>query len=149
MIKTPIALATVLALLLGGGFAVAQDGKRGDMFQRLDANGDGQLTKAEVEAAANLRFANMDSNGDGLLSSAEITAGAKRGGERASKRAARMIERADANGDGLLSQTEIANARPEGKSMFDRADANGDGVLTQEEARAMRGLRGARGAQDS
>lgn len=65
------------ALLTGGlaasHIAAAQDGPgrggpRGGMMMMADANKDGNLTKAELTASLEARFAKMDANKDGKLS---------------------------------------------------------------------------------
>jgi len=40
----------------------------------MDANKDGALTRAEIEAGAAVRFKKADANGDGALSKAELDA---------------------------------------------------------------------------
>lgn len=142
-------LTSVLALTLALGAVAAQahdrdgdrkgrDGERGAlMFQELDANGDGQLTLAEIESSGAARFAAADTDGDGLLSADELRAQAdaradERAGARRAERSARMIERQDANDDGLLSPEEMMGRRDPAR-MFERVDANSDGVVTAEE----------------
>ena len=46
---------------------------RDDFFARLDADGDGSLTQAEVPACLWERLASADTDGDGLVSSEELT----------------------------------------------------------------------------
>jgi Ca2+-binding EF-hand superfamily protein len=53
-------------------------GGGGRMFGMVDANNDGFLTKPEVEKMVERRFQRMDVNGDGSLSAAELQSG-KRG----------------------------------------------------------------------
>lgn len=60
-------------------------GGHGQMFQNLDKDGDGVVTKAEFLAGAEARFAKMDKNGDGVLTKDDMPArpeGGRRGGER-------------------------------------------------------------------
>ncbi len=42
------------------------------MFKHMDANGDGEVTKAEAMAFAEKRFNELDKNGDGTISAKEI-----------------------------------------------------------------------------
>lgn len=128
MIK--IWIAGLLAVAAAGA-AVAEDGP-GKMFDRADANGDGQLTRAETVAFGDRRFERADANGDGLLTLEELTAAASR---RNADRIAKRIERVDANGDGAIAREE---ARARGDVRFQRLDENGDGVLTVEEVRKGR-----------
>lgn len=101
-------------------------------FSELDANGDGSLTIAEVQANATGRFAEMDANGDGVITADEIAARAAEQAEmRATERFARMLEWRDSDGDGALSQVEMGDNRAE--KMFSRLDKDGDGVVSAEE----------------
>jgi hypothetical protein len=43
-------------------------------FDRVDANGDGVINRAEAAAVANLDFAGCDNDGDGYLSRQEYVA---------------------------------------------------------------------------
>ena len=67
------------------------DARAGERFKKFDANGDGGVTQAEIDAARKQgeaeRFKKLDTNGDGKLSQAEMEAGRKammgdRGGRR-------------------------------------------------------------------
>jgi EF hand len=105
--------------------ALAEAGGRGDrMFQRLDANADGQVTTAEVTAQKTEMFTTADTNADGQLDAAEREAMR----ERARRRDAAGVP-GDTDGDGNLSLAEFTAINP----MFDRADADGDGVVTRAE----------------
>jgi Ca2+-binding EF-hand superfamily protein len=47
-------------------------GKHGNLFQKLDNNKDGNVTKAEAQAASEQHFARMDRNNDGVITSDEM-----------------------------------------------------------------------------
>lgn len=132
-----------------------------ERFQRLDRNGDGQVTKAEMEAQRearrDARFARMDTNNDGALTQAELETARdqrqKMRGERRGKRAERRgqpgqrgmrgmrmgrgggFDRLDANGNGSVTLAEFQAPQVE---RFQRIDANNDGTLTQAERQAAR-----------
>ncbi len=140
-----IVTGALIATMGLASIAVAHEGRgmRGgmeQMFEEVDANGDGLITAAEIEAAREARFAEMDSNGDGFVTAEEIAAFAD---DRRGKRAARMIERLDANDDGKLSAEEMATRGP--GRMLERLDANGDGALSKEELAEARKMRGGHG----
>ncbi|MFN4355931.1 EF-hand domain-containing protein [Parvibaculum sp.] len=48
-----------------------KDGKRGDHFSRLDADGDGRISKAEFLASADRMFERLDRNSDGKIERGE------------------------------------------------------------------------------
>lgn len=98
-----------------------------------DADGNGTLTRTEVQAHAAERFAKLDANKDGKLDAAD----------RAVKRSemhAKAFERFDANKDGNISKAEWDQAASDraAKRGERRADA-GEGK------RGMRGHHGKRG----
>ncbi len=126
--------ALAVSVALGGavqGLAATGDGhgKRAS-FETLDADGDGQLTRAEMQAHMKARFDAADSDGDGILTRDEIEA---RGRQKAAERAGRMIGKLDADGDGAVSFEEMQAAKPRGARMFERADADGDGAISRAE----------------
>ena len=131
-------------------------GKKGMMFEMLDANADGNVTKAEVEAANAARFAEIDANSDGELTKDEMTAHreAKRA-EWEAKRAERMAadpelaekyaERKAKRAERLAADPELAAKyaerkakRAEGKGdrsgrggdRFAKADTDGNGTIS-------------------
>lgn len=122
-------ICCAVALTAGASMAEAKPGKERMSFEKLDTNGDGQISRAEMEARHSDRIAAADANGDGALSLEELQA---RAGERAKKHAEKMMERRDANGDGVLSGEELA-AGPRAEKRFDRVDTNGDGSISQAE----------------
>lgn len=104
-------------------------------FDMLDANGDGVLSGSELTAPREARFAATDTDGDGSLSRAEIDAMA---GQIAAAQVDRMIARHDSNGDGAISRAEMQDAG-EGRGarraerMLSRLDTDGDGRISRAE----------------
>ena len=138
--KTTILMTCLLAgAVCVAGVTSAQEGRERPDFAVLDANGDGALTLAEMQAHGAARFATRDANGDGALSADEL------GGEGPGKRAARMLEELDANADGILQKAELeAREGDRLKRMFERADSDTDGVITAAEFEALEAQRGER-----
>ncbi|WP_050522863.1 EF-hand domain-containing protein [Pseudorhodobacter wandonensis] len=157
--------AVTLAALVAASFSTvsnAQSGNEGGngprmfVFEEMDANGDGKVTKDEVAAFHAAQLAAMDTDKDGNLSAAELIAAqqkrqAEREADRETRMAERMIEQRDANKDGVLSLEEMAPKGDRGDKMFDRADTDGDGAISKAEADAMKAKmekRGDRGRGD-
>ncbi|GAB5437623.1 EF-hand domain-containing protein [Falsiruegeria mediterranea] len=139
--------AVVIAAAGVTGTAVLAKGSHAT-FQELDADGNGEITQAEMEAHRTARFAKADTDGDGKLSLEEATA---KGQERAAKRAEKMFERHDANKDGFLDAEELPKPRRAGK-FFDRMDKDGSGGISEAEfaeaRERMKEHRKKRGHQD-
>lgn len=98
-------------------------------FQELDADGDGQITQAEIQAHRNERYTAADTDGDGQLSVDEMQAAAQ---AKANERVTKMFTERDANQDGFLSQDELPKPRKSAK-MFERIDADGNGSISEQE----------------
>lgn len=92
--KTAVLITASFALALPA-LAVAQPPQGGGrMFERMDANGDGKLDKAEITKMMEMR---AERRGDATLKSPEkIDA---------------FIKRADANGDGAIDKAELGAMR--------------------------------------
>ncbi|WP_309661778.1 EF-hand domain-containing protein [Sphingomonas sp.] len=82
------------------------------MFDRLDSNRDGSVTKAEA-AAAKGQFAERHRHGGGV------------GGQMADRGA--MFDRLDANHDGSISRAEFDAAHAQHQQYMASRDQNGDG----------------------
>ena len=141
--------------------------EREALFKKLDANGDGQITKDEVPEEQQRLFERLlrssDKDGDGKLSSAEFLTGTtdqprrreapperpagregaagEKGRGEGGPESAEIFKRLDANNDGKLVADEVPEERRQGfLIMIERADSDGDKSLTLEEftkARAM------------
>lgn len=111
MIRKFLSTAAVGALFVGGlagaHVALAQPGdggpggRHGGMIEMADANKDGKISKAELTAALDARFAKMDANRDGKLTKED----------REIRRQARLDERfvaLDTDRNGQISKAEFA-----------------------------------------
>jgi hypothetical protein len=120
-------------------------------FDRMDANKDGKIDRADREAMharmASAMFDRTDSNHDGMISRDEWNAGAAKladmhadPGMRGGAMMRHMGMRGDADGDRAISREEFQKRALE---HFDRVDANHDGTISaveREQAHAaMRG----------
>ncbi|AWB47943.1 hypothetical protein HYN69_04910 [Gemmobacter aquarius] len=146
-------LAALMLSVLGGvslggaAFARGADGMEmgdgmGPMamfdFAAVDADKDGKVTEAELQAFRAAEVAGIDADKDGKITAAELKAmHMVRLEARATEMADRMIARLDADGDGTLTAAELA-ARPAPAGMFGRIDADGDGAVTEAEIAAAR-----------
>lgn len=146
-------IAAALGATALGGVAIAQQATTptttAPAKPRADANGDGNLTRQEMIAAAEARFARMDVNKDGTVTREERQAArAEKRGHRGGRHGMRgggggrfgpmAIERLDTDKDGKLSRAEAAVPM---QRMFDRVDANKDGFIDRAEADAARAKR--------
>ncbi len=132
--KNRILISALAAGLVGFGAAHAQPPASGDddqtkgnqMFERLDADGNGSLSPDELkqmrQEMQKMRFEKADSNGDGAIDHDEFMA-------QAEKRADAMFKRMDSNEDGKLSAEEARPPRHgmhggHGKPHHDRKDSD-------------------------
>lgn len=118
----------------GGGHGEKHSGgygMRGEQmsFEKLDTDGNGQITLEEMQNRGKDRFSEMDTNQDGKISQAEMEAHAQK---RSADRAAEMIERFDKDGDGMLSMDEMPGS-DRGERMFERVDQDSSGGISEEE----------------
>lgn len=107
-----------------------------DKMQMMDTNKDGVVSASEHTAGARSMFGKMDADGDGRVTAAEMDAAHKGMGSHsatAGMSSADKIKAIDADGDGVITASE----HDKGSSgMFQRMDANGDGNLSFEEMQA-------------
>lgn len=148
----PLGAALLCALAFGTGIAAAADpatsasktDKRAEwrqqMFDRIDTNHDGTISRAEYQAWVDARFDKLDANGSGKVSADDIanSAVAK---ERVQKRADQFVKHYDTSGTG-----EVTKADFEAKEMarFDRMSGGTD-TLTQAQFDAAGARRHGRG----
>lgn len=172
MRKLTISLLAGAVALTGSTAAFAQQERRGppqdmtrdaveqrtaQLFQRLDANGDGKLDAADREARQKAVFDRIDTDHSGEISYAEFTAMRDKRGDRAERRGDHdregprmgkrgkrggpgmgpraMLRQADANHDGAITLAEFQTAA---LARFDAVDTNHDGTISQAERKAQR-----------
>lgn len=130
---------------------------RGDLWTRLDADGDGRISASEANADADVgsHFAMMDSDGDGFLSAQEYRAhamamqrddvppappaqsqGAGNAAAHSSVAQREAWSRLDTDRDGRISSVE-ASVDAQFSSHLSAMDANGDGFVSDAEYRAF------------
>lgn len=146
--RIALALMTAAGGMLGGA-ALAQTTMapppppppvHGGGMMRADADHDGVITRAEMIANAEARFAAMDADKDGKVSAAERDAA--RDAMQARRRGGGGYGmRGDPDGDVALTRAVVVDRA--GKR-FDRLDTNRDGKLDAAERAAARPKRGAR-----
>lgn len=95
----------------------------GRMQTEMDADKDGTVTRAEVEAFHAARAKEIDANNDGQITAAELQAFRDKQRER---RMAEMLKTMDKDGDGKVSVAEFEAAQSWRTARFDR---NGDGAI--------------------
>ena len=111
-------------------------------FARMDANRDGKVTKAEIEATQRAKamreimarnqqvFRELDKDHNGQLSPAEF---AQFHAQPPAANGAPMLKQFDSNHDGAIGQIEF---RAGTLANFDRLDVDKDGVVTASEMKA-------------
>lgn len=150
--KNGILMASLSAAILAGAatqsIAAGDDMDRGHhgkrpSFEELDTNADGAVSKDEMQAHMQARFADADADGDGKITREEMSARMEaRQAERRERFLNRMFERRDADNDGALTMEEMRSDRAE--KMFARVDKDGDGSVSREEFDAMKERHGKR-----
>ena len=140
--------AAFIAVILGTasivttGAVLAKGGPGGHgprmSFEEIDADGNGEVTQAEMDAMKAARFAASDTDGDGVLSLEELTAQGVKG---VAERTEKMLAQRDTNGDGVLSPDEMTNSRRAVK-ILERFDTDGNGSISKDEfEEASNGMR--------
>ena len=139
--KTAPFLGLVLAATMASGLAYAQPGpgpdRAGfmqDRFAELDTNGDGTITRSEVETKIADDFAAADQDGNGSLSEDEASAFHEARHEQRRERRREHLGggrfEQGAGEDGVIDQAEFT---AHGLERFERADLDENGVVTQTE----------------
>ena len=128
--RAALAAATASLLLSFG----AQAGE--DKMQMMDTNTDEMISAAEHIAGARQMFLRMDTDGDGRVTAAEMDAAQARmpGGTPApAVTSDDKIRAIDADHDGVITASEHESGS---RGMFTKMDVDGDGNLTVAEMQA-------------
>ena len=147
--KTSLVAVALMGALMGSA-ALAEQGEMGmgmggpaegrgamlaEMFDSMDADKDGKLTYAEMEAHRKAEFDAADTNKDGSLSADELSARAlARFQEKLADRTQAMLNNMDNDSSGSLSADEMGEGP--GMRNFAKIDADNDGAITKEEIQA-------------
>lgn len=100
------------------------------MFQKLDADKNGAVTREEAMKLVDERFAKIDADKSGVIDKAEVETWI---GRRAPAEAVQaFLDRHDLDGDGKVTKAEFEKPFAKIFAVFDRND---DGKVTLEEAR--------------
>lgn len=117
------------AALLASTGAAAQQAPNAPQRERVqvDSNGDGAVSRAEAQAAAETRWTRMDTNRDGRLNQADWE-------QIRQQRRAEMFQRLDTDGNGSVTRAEwdqAADARAArmGERLARRGDGEGRGHM--------------------
>ncbi|MDO8465707.1 MAG: EF-hand domain-containing protein [Gallionella sp.] len=106
----------------------------GQLFNSVDMNSDGKISKEETEQKAPAiteNFDTIDANHDGVLSKKEFKAFWAEA-DKKRREFSQRLEQADVDKNGMLSKEE-ANALPNLSTHFDEVDGNHDGQLVIKE----------------
>ena len=130
-----VAGAALLLAGCGGGGGMSLFGgddapvgpPREDAFTPFDANMDGIISKAELDAGVNGLFKRDDTDADGFLNATEVRAVNDRLVAETGPGATPLI---DWNADGRVNAQEYG---AQWRTLFDRSDVNGDGVIDPRE----------------
>ncbi|MEM7487753.1 MAG: EF-hand domain-containing protein, partial [Pseudomonadota bacterium] len=95
-----------------------------DVFDAADADGDGTVTQAEIDAYRDARVSEVDVSGDGALSIEEFDTLYR---DLTRSRMVDAFQALDADGDGQISAEEMDRRVAR---FVERMDRDGDGALT-------------------
>jgi hypothetical protein len=102
------------------------------LIANYDSDGDGTVTRAELESGLRQYFRQADTNHDGRLDPDEVAAANQRRIRQDESAAMPLI---DWNHDGFVDFDEFAAGV---RSQFEQLDLNGDGKVTPDEFRRAR-----------
>jgi hypothetical protein len=105
-----------LLIACAGALALTAAAGAQEALPPMDANADGMVDAAELDAYSSASFTMLDANGDGYVTEAES----------AGVMPADLYASANTNGDSGIS---LAEFQAQAQRDFAAADANGDGVL--------------------
>jgi hypothetical protein len=130
-----LVLASLLAVPAMAGDSPRSDAPRDGM--RADKDGDGRVSRAEAESAANARsaawFDKLDLDQDGYVTQDEMKQARETRRDKAKHHMEKRFTEADINQDGQLSLDEVQAKLPKLADRFTTLDADKNGQLSKEE----------------
>ncbi len=135
--KTKFSLILACGLALAAGPVVSANDVR-DEFRMLDTDGDGRISRTEHLLGAQASFNRVDANSDGVITLAEMdathdlqkTSRLKFWDKQDQRSASEKMRPVDLNNDGQLTRAENETTA---ETMFARMDTDNDGYLSKEE----------------
>jgi Ca2+-binding EF-hand superfamily protein len=106
----------------------------------VDANSDGIVTREEAKSFPRLTadFDAADANKDGQLDTAELNAHREKMRVEMRAKAEQRWTEADKDGDGALTREEAQASMPGLAERFEQFDSNGDGKIARDEMHNVR-----------
>ncbi len=119
------------------GFGAGFENKPERVMQRMDKNGDDEISEAEWKPSDD-EFRSRDADGDGVLRADELEARTAPGiAQFANLDVDTALAKWDRNKDGALTPGEFPGGGAGGKGPFERADTDKDGKLSRDELNKM------------
>jgi Ca2+-binding EF-hand superfamily protein len=134
--KVPLAIATLAVTGVIAAASIADEiegpGERHGMWARsmltdIDADQDGTITRAEIEAREAAVATEIDADKNGVITVEELVAYQEK---MRAQRMAQLLKAMDSNGDGTVSVEEYQAAQ---SWRLARLDRNGDGQIEPDE----------------
>lgn len=104
-----------------------------EIFDKLDTDQSGRISAEEAKGPMAKHFDRIDKDGDGMVSQAEMQEAGQKMRKKKKGQLGQKLKEMDTDGNGSISKDE-ASQRLAGQ--FDEIDFDGDGELTREELKA-------------